>query len=475
MARSRARMELGDRISSRRRTGRSSQFGKTAAQIAKEENDYYSALEYLPEEIREIAKADMDKKKSMTSKTETKKAGLSTLIKNSASNKTITNSAAKDTEYALEYLPEEIREVAEADIVTRKAQVAASSTEAQRASGGNSTTVSSNSGTAPRGFSSAQDETDYWNNLFNLRNDNLKTENDSDKWYDDFSDHDREAAMQVKGLDDEGYELLDQYFGDEESADKNLLSLTERQVGTVAGIQNELNNWELGFDLNTDTTVWADGYLDTNLTPEYQQREEMVDRAQAYANYVWMNTNDFVGYNTGNDIFYFADETYRGVPYSQNRHKDPTEFDELIDTRGFNEMYTRTNKDGSIDTMPWYGQDCSGLVCDAWGIERASTLFLKDAMNEKIIPTLDDFSELKPGDAVIKRENGSGHIRFVSHVKDDKVYTIEQTVKTLSDGTKVNGTYLGVYTFDELESGKYEAISAIGMDVDAYNEKINGN
>ncbi len=120
MARSRSRMELGDGISSRRRTGRSSQFGKTAAQIAREENDYYAALEYLTEDIREIAKADMDKNKSAALKTESKKvgskAGFSTSIKNSSPNKTNTNSMTKDTEYALEYLPEEIRVVAEADI-----------------------------------------------------------------------------------------------------------------------------------------------------------------------------------------------------------------------------------------------------------------------------------------------------------------------------------------------------------------------
>ncbi len=245
-------------------------------------------------------------------------------------------------------------------------------------------------------------------------------------------------------------------IGSENTLDKiqeKMSNNDESRASFNKKLNSMTKNWNMNLVLDVDSDVWDYGY---DLPKwEYDERRRIMDKAYGYVNYEWTPEKELAGWNGG--IKYKVGTTYYGVPYSKHGHSSPDEFTEKIDSYGFDKKYT--NRDG--DTMPWYGQDCSGLVSDAWGLDRMTTKFMMYAIEDGSMPKLENYSDLKPGDAIVK----NGHTRLVAYVEGDKVYTIEQTT-----GDKAYGTHLDSYSFSDLSKEKYVPITRIGLDETALEE-----
>ena len=193
--------------------------------------------------------------------------------------------------------------------------------------------------------------------------------------------------------------------------------------------------------LGTVFPVWAaNGDADTF-------RENTVARMREMATILWIPTENIPYWNKDiPNVFFKKGVLYEGIPYTQRHRETPPElFRENIDE---NSYYT-----GPDD---YIGTDCSSSVSIAWRTVDAelpclSTHQMFPGMG-KIIAVgdykvtslkstsqivLDNgeakicaaYDQLKPGDAILTRNNGIGHVRMVigTDPAKRKISIIEQT------------------------------------------------
>ena len=167
-------------------------------------------------------------------------------------------------------------------------------------------------------------------------------------------------------------------------------------------------------------------------------RSAIVKKAKDMVEISWTPKKDLNGWNyTG---YFRADKPQKGIPYSQTFYqKDDIGFKSALAN---NSDFYDTYKIGS-NLMPKYGNDCSGFVSFAWGLQRKTTYdFVNgikngtydkvgsyDANSPKTTELEKAYKKLKAGDAVVYRNNGYGHTFIIaSNDKNSyRVYVYEQT------------------------------------------------
>ena len=154
--------------------------------------------------------------------------------------------------------------------------------------------------------------------------------------------------------------------------------------------------------------------------------------------------------------YFTKNKEVTGIPYSQNSQKYENDFLAVVDNSNF---YTSSTS-GSGKKQPYYGNDCSAYVSRCWQISRKTTYDFKSGIGntyKKVgsygsSPTIAEltkaYASLKRGDAIVKRQNSSGHVRLVMSVDTSKkiVYCYEQTPPKTTTNT---------YTFSQLAKEGY--------------------
>lgn len=175
------------------------------------------------------------------------------------------------------------------------------------------------------------------------------------------------------------------------------------------------------------------------------ERTAIINKGADMTAVSWTPTSDLTGWKNG--YTFKSGTTYFGVPYSQT----PNQVDDIgfINAMSNANFYTAYN-----GTMPRYGSDCSGFVSFAWGISRTTTATFYN------YSSIGDYSNLEPGDAVVYRSGGAGHIILVG-----------VNMQTPPSGSSYNESYLVCYeqtpydaeltfnTYSQLSSKGYKAIS----------------
>lgn len=152
------------------------------------------------------------------------------------------------------------------------------------------------------------------------------------------------------------------------------------------------------------------------------QRNAILKRCSDMLNFHWTPTKDLCSY----DAFVFkAGMDQKGIPYSYTNN--------LSDSKIFASAMSYTNfyKNMFINgkSQPSYGSDCSGFVTLAWQLaERYDTVMFLDGIKygtfakvgaySAYTPNPEDlkkaYAQLLPGDAVVMREDGHGHVYIIA-------------------------------------------------------------
>lgn len=152
-------------------------------------------------------------------------------------------------------------------------------------------------------------------------------------------------------------------------------------------------------------------------------REAVLERAKAMAEVKWIPQYNLVD-KKGHYVFRKG-RTYYGVPYSMDSYQvtSPNDFLNKI-------------KDSKII----YGNDCSGFVSAAWGINRQTTLSIYNAVKngskiEKKFIRKISWDEIRPADALLlEKGNAKGHIMLfidVDKKNSDNLNVYEQNIQTV--------------------------------------------
>ena len=222
---------------------------------------------------------------------------------------------------------------------------------------------------------------------------------------------------------------------------------------------------------------------------ERSKRSKAVSYMRSMATISWEPKED-ITYWSNAKLKYQAGTTYRGLPYTQyGRNTSLDEFKTFLKREKGKRFYT-----GPTQAGKYRGSDCSSSVSLAWKQVQAdfpicSTGVMFPERNAKIVKVGDyevssgsstrqivnsngkekmfaAYSQLKAGDALLSRNNGSGHVRLVSKVtsknkKEQKVLVIEQCGYNLSDPTRKNTTWRVQfeYSYEDLFKTAYIPIS----------------
>ncbi|MBR4059695.1 MAG: hypothetical protein IKK03_07630 [Lachnospiraceae bacterium] len=182
------------------------------------------------------------------------------------------------------------------------------------------------------------------------------------------------------------------------------------------------------------------------------ERQSIIDKASDMVNILWRPTTNLTGWR-GNYTFE-AGRVYSGIPYSMTVNQcDDIEFQAAMSNNDFYNNYSRTINNITY-IMPKYGSDCSGFVSFAWGMNKLGTdTFIT-------YPSIGEYENLQPGDAVVYRVNNEGHIILVL-----------MNFQTPPSGSGYNEPYLACYeqtpyhadltfhTYADLLADGYKAIS----------------
>ncbi len=176
-------------------------------------------------------------------------------------------------------------------------------------------------------------------------------------------------------------------------------------------------------------------------------RQQALNNALAMINYEWSLQNDLIIWqNVRNKVLepirtYPKGKTVTGIIYTQSpTQTNLAQFQSALTKPDFFTVhYEIEYTTGKQRAMPQYGNDCSGFVSFAWGLNRYTTsTFLKAIRNgifKKVgnynldAPSrqdlLNSYALMKPGDALIK----PGHVMLVASVNMQRqvVTVYEQT------------------------------------------------
>lgn len=224
-----------------------------------------------------------------------------------------------------------------------------------------------------------------------------------------------------------------------------------------------------------------------------EKRQTVVDYMCEMANVEWIAENNIWHWNL-RCVSYVAGVTYYGIPYSQFiREVNLIVFNRLL----MGEYYEGINLPGRPEIIVAQGSDCSSAVSMAWQLIKPDLPYLS---TYNMIPTSDNlyniikvgdyfvpliatttteiisvnekktmnlaYSNLQPGDAVVRRTDRGGHVILVKEVdlKNHLIIGIEQT------GVDGNGVLKGkngqsswndnrILTFDDLYKNAYIPIT----------------
>lgn len=153
-------------------------------------------------------------------------------------------------------------------------------------------------------------------------------------------------------------------------------------------------------------------------------RSEILSRAKAMTEVKWTPKYNLL--DKKSSYTFVKGKVYVGVPYSMDlcQVKSPTDFLGKIS-----------------NSKILYGNDCSGFVSAAWGVDRQTTLSFYNAMKNSTKISGQNLCEiswndLKPGDALLL-ENGTGKGHIMLYVGTDKKNTDNINVYEQNIATKV--------------------------------------
>ncbi len=187
--------------------------------------------------------------------------------------------------------------------------------------------------------------------------------------------------------------------------------------------------------------------------PNLDERLNILSIAKEMIDMEWTPTKTLCAY--GDHDAFVAGTKYTGMPYTQfHIQSTHDEFFDAFNNSSSNDFYESYTNSSKI-TMPRYGNDCSGFVSICWGLSwngawrnRWNTTDFGDAIDNGTYATIDDYADLKPGDALLR----NGHIMLVRYVtaSSSNVTVYEQTDRAAHES---------VYTFDCLEKCKYKGFT----------------
>lgn len=213
-------------------------------------------------------------------------------------------------------------------------------------------------------------------------------------------------------------------------------------------------------------TISLDSFGAPPKNAQTRKREKVVESMRAMATVPWTPSEDLTYWVPKYGVMFKAGESYEGLPYTQRNRETTLEiFQENLDQDG---RY--------IGPADYYGTDCSSSVSIAWrevdkDLPCLSTYFMFPGMGKivtvgdyKVTSTQstpkiildngeekirDCYDKLRPGDVILWRNEGFGHVRLVSALDPERetIYIIEQTGAG-KDGLKgKKGTWRIDYAF----------------------------
>ena len=149
-------------------------------------------------------------------------------------------------------------------------------------------------------------------------------------------------------------------------------------------------------------------------------RKKVLERAKEMVEVKWTSPITFLGWRAKASYTIKKGSTNTGIPYSQtyNQVRSGKEFKNVLSKMPYSYKQKMENK---YITMPKYGNDCSGFVSAALGIERKTTRSLPNCTKQI------SYNDLKPGDIINKA--GSHVILFAgwADALKTKMNVYEQT------------------------------------------------
>ena len=173
-------------------------------------------------------------------------------------------------------------------------------------------------------------------------------------------------------------------------------------------------------------------------------RQQALDRALAMIEFTWTTTKDLSVWQDKQGVpakVYPKGTTVHGIIYTQSEYqRGLEEFKEDLKRPDFYSKYIGEFTESKANrTMPMYGNDCSGFVSIAWGIERTGTATFIEGMKKGRFKKVGNYNSsspsstallaaykvMQPGDALVKE----GHIMLVASVDalGQSVTVYEQT------------------------------------------------
>lgn len=222
--------------------------------------------------------------------------------------------------------------------------------------------------------------------------------------------------------------------------------------GFSKSITVTVNN-QLVIECNDLQCIVAENGVDVTavIDPNVGERASIISIAEEMVYMKWTPTQTFTAY--GDHENFQAGVTYTGMPYTQFHNQSTyAQFISALNNSSSNDFY-ESYTSGNI-TMSRYGNDCSGFVSICWGLyrddtwrDRWNTTDFRNAVSAGTYTSL-DYSDLLPGDALVKR----GHIMLVKSVSTstNTITVYEQTDKSAR---------MSVYTFETLKTGGYKGFS----------------
>lgn len=184
-------------------------------------------------------------------------------------------------------------------------------------------------------------------------------------------------------------------------------------------------------------------------------RKKTLKKAKAMLEMTWTPSQDLIGWNK--DDYFKKNIKVKGMPYSQTINQvDEIQFKSAIKNYKNNNFYSPYIN--GKNSMPRYGNDCSGFLCIAWGIDRTNTWNLVTDLTNGVYkkvgtysiknPSVEElklaYKKLQGGDAMLR----GGHTFLIAsnNVNKSEVIAYEQTTMKAREV---------IFTYDSMANGKY--------------------
>lgn len=232
-------------------------------------------------------------------------------------------------------------------------------------------------------------------------------------------------------------------------------------------------------------------------------RQHIVEYMRAMATVEWTPKTDIAYWSASPEFAFRAGEVYHGIPYTQTvREVNLEAFDTVLrKTGGGVSVYV-----GPVAADQYWGSDCSSAVSMAWQwvdpmIPFLSTSEMFPGYHKKIAAVgdyrvtssestkqivvdngpqkmMDAYAKLRPGDALMRRCDGHGHVVLVSRVNPERqaVSIIEQsgvvgTTQKLKGGDS-SWRVDAEMTYDALLQQYYIPITLVELTLSPARQKV---